>query len=101
MKLYKILEEAKKHLCDDGTSRGVKTSFVCYAVERSFGPCEYNREKARIRKWIRKQLKGHVTLEDWLKFEHNINGTSNPKKVQETRLRWLEDMIQRCKKKDI
>lgn len=100
MKLYEILEEAKKHLWD-GRSRGVKTSFVCYAVERSFGVCEYHREKARIRKWIQKQLGGHVTLEDWLMAEHKIRCLRDPKKVQETRHRWLEDMIQRCKKEDI
>lgn len=100
MKLYEILEEAKKHLWD-GTSWGVKTSFVCYAVDRSFGLGRYKREKARIRKWIQKQLGGHVTLEDWLKSEHNIDGGRSPKKAQETRLRWLEDMIQRCKKEDI
>ena len=100
MKLYEILEEAKKHLCD-GSSKGVKTSFVCYAVERSFGPCEYLREKTRIRKWIQKQLGGAPTLEDWLMFEHNIGWARNPKKAQETRHRWVEDMIQRCKKEDI
>jgi len=100
MKLYEILEEAKKHLCD-GSSKGVKTSFVCYAVERAFGLFVYLKEKARVRKWIRKQLRGHPTLEDWLRAEHNINWVGKPKKLQETRLRWLEDMIQRCKKEDI
>ena len=69
-------------------------TFICLPIQ--FGIYRNTNNSQQIVKWISEQIFPHNTLGDWLEAECKIN-TSGPQRkdrLRETRLRWIDWMIE-------
>jgi len=75
-------------------SRISKGNYICVCLWQLLGAKRISGQVyADLIDWIREQLKGHNSLECWLRHERNIN-SENEIKMLETRKAWIDHMIE-------
>jgi hypothetical protein len=87
-KLSRVFRAAKKILWD-GDNYELNT-YICHAIERTNFKLG---DQYRAKKVIQNLLEGEVCLEQWLWEKHRITGSSDDKKIQQTRHAWLNHLI--------
>lgn len=98
MKPSEILEAAKYYLWDGDGFHTQRQRFICLAVEEVQCPSSesitmFYMSGVLIQDHMVKLLDGERTLSDWLKVHHNIDYNGDTRRLQATRLAWMDDMI--------
>lgn len=88
MKSSEILKKARL-LVESG-----EQAFICNAVYNICVYTESSHKGLEIEKYIHEQLEGEFTLESWLQNRHRIDTYSSDGKLKQTRLQWIDWMIQ-------
>lgn len=107
MKKHQVLKEAMKYLSDTNsvhTKNSNKYEFICYTIGAVVNPNNpYNYTHA-LQKDIDDRLGGWPTFNDWLLDTHNISyedqDNNKGRKLQYTRLCWMQSMYEEFLVKD-
>lgn len=88
MKTSKVFKQARKLIAAG------KHKFICHACSSQFGWNKSKRyESSYAEKVVQSRLDGCYTFEDWLWDKHQIDAFSDPIKLRNTRLAWLDSLI--------
>lgn len=107
-KKYEVLKEAMKYLSpiilDVPTKKSKQFEFVCQCINKTItGDALDFSDKSGLLKEIEERL-GSETLNSWLFRKHNISGAdqndNQGRKLQYTRLCWMQSMYEEFKAKD-
>ena len=107
-KKYEVLKEAMKYLSpiilDVPTKKSKQFEFVCQCINKTItgDALDFN-DKSGLIKEIEERLDSE-TLNSWLFRKHNISGAdqndNQGRKLQYTRLCWMQSMYEEFKAKD-
>ena len=107
-KKYEVLKEAMKYLSpiilDVPTKKSKQFEFVCQCINKTItGDALDFSDKSGLLKEIEERL-GSETLNSWLFRKHNISGAdqndNQGRKLQYTRLCWMQSMYEEFLAKD-
>ena len=107
-KKHEVLKEAMKYLSpiilDVPTKKSKQFEFVCQCINKTItGDALDFSDKSGLLKEIEERL-GSETLNSWLFRKHNISGAdqndNQGRKLQYTRLCWMQSMYEEFKAKD-
>ena len=107
-KKHEVLKDAMKYLSpislDVPTKKSKQFEFVCQCINKTItGDALDFSDKSGLLKEIEERL-GSETLNSWLFRKHNISGAdqndNQGRKLQYTRLCWMQSMYEEFKAKD-
>ena len=108
-KKHEVLKEAVKYLSsitlDVPTKKSKQLEFVCQCINKTINEnaLDFNDKSGLIEK-IRERLDPEATLNEWLFRKHNVSyedQTNNEgRKLQATRLAWMQSMYEEFLAKD-
>lgn len=108
-KKHEVLKEAMKYLSpielDVPTKKSKQFVYVCQCINKTINgnALDFNDKSGLIEK-IRERLDPEATLDEWLFRKHNVSyedQTNNEgRKIQATRLAWVQSMYEEFLSKD-
>ena len=108
-KKHEVLKEAMKYLSpiklDAPTKKSKQFVYVCQCINKTINgnALDFNDKSGLIEK-IRERLDPEATLDEWLFRKHNVSyedQTNNEgRKLQATRLAWMQSMYEEFKAKN-
>lgn len=90
MKTSKVFKQARKLIAAG------KYTFICHACASQFGwdkAMGYDTTYSYAEQVVQSRLDRRPTFEDWLWVKHQISAYSDPIKLRNTRLAWLDSLI--------
>lgn len=108
-KKHEVLKEAMKYLSpitlDVPTKKSKQFEFVCQCISKTINEnaLDFN-DKSGLIKEIEERLDSETTLNAWLFRKHNVSyedqKDNEGRKLQATRLAWMQSMYEEYKAKD-